>query len=109
MTTQHTLGPWESVWDADGDHVIFASRLTRRNGIVAVTAGTPDLPREEDAANAQLIAASPDLLAALEQAIPFLKRFAEHCEEQFGIVALDLGGKIVNAEAAVSKARGNQK
>lgn len=67
----------------------------------------------EDATDQAAIAAQIDeafpayleIREALEAAMPFLKRFAEHCEERFGIIAVDLGGTIVKAEAALAKAR----
>lgn len=61
--TKHAPGPWRYEADMDGDHAIWGSN----NTLLAVTDGwersqyqTPRT-REEDEANARLIAAAPDL------------------------------------------------
>jgi hypothetical protein len=55
-----TPGPWHYEWDADGDHAIFAGSGVP---LIAVTNGyLGDLDREQDEANARLIAAAPELL-----------------------------------------------
>ncbi len=64
MTTKHTPGPWtvalgvspvDTVWDAEGEHKI-ASFIS-----------APSRDWQEQDANARLIAAAPDLLAALAE------------------------------------------
>lgn len=70
MTTQHTPAPWtvEPSWGEQGRFTISAqltsTQVTRERGIVCSTDGTPFRNREQF--NACLIAAAPDLLAALE-------------------------------------------
>ena len=78
----HTPGPWCFRYDADGDHEIFSAS----ERLVALTWGAPDVQRDEDEANARLIASAPDLLEAL--------KFYAH----------DDGGW--KARAAISKAEG---
>jgi hypothetical protein len=61
----HTPGPWHAVYDADGDCAIF----DKQDELLAVTVGDPDIPLEEDEANADLMAAAPEMLEALEAAL----------------------------------------
>ena len=71
---RHTPSPWESVCDADGDHAIWANDV-----LIAVTDGWPDATarvhsekvrtHDEDEANAHLIAAAPEMLELLEEAV----------------------------------------
>ena len=58
----HTPGPWRhSLPHADGSYVVVA-RCGRRVGVL------DRLADAQDARNAELIAAAPDMLAALESA-----------------------------------------
>lgn len=72
----HTQGPWATTLDASGD--LF--RITGPMGVtvgyallsaVCVPSGTYTITREELASNARLIAAAPDLLAALNRLLEF--------------------------------------
>ena len=56
--TQHTPGPWE----ADSDAYV----VNEYNRVIADVFINDDDNREERAANARLIAAAPELLAALQ-------------------------------------------
>lgn len=58
MTAQHTEGPWAA---SDKSNLISASA-----GVLAYTVNLPNNDLAEQQANARLIAASPDLLTALE-------------------------------------------
>jgi len=60
MNMRHTPGPWTAV--ADGGSVLIVT-AARGNTMRVVD----DSPREEAAANARLIAAAPELLAALKE------------------------------------------
>ena len=60
MTTQHTPGPWH--WADDKGY-----KWGRRGLEPNVMCGTVEGLIDVDAADARLIAASPDLLAALER------------------------------------------
>lgn len=71
MTTKHTKGPWRTRESRNGIHHIESSSF----GIAEVKghAGDPEID-----ANAAVLAAAPDLLAALENhAIPFLMSSVE--------------------------------
>lgn len=59
---KHTTGPWR----ADNRDILFASD-ERRTIATAYFAGVGDGGNDEVLANAKLIAAAPDLLAALER------------------------------------------
>ena len=67
---EHTPGPWE-VGKYMGLPTIFD---TRGNGTVAL-ASVHDMAIEPADANAALMAAAPDLLAACEAALPALERY----------------------------------
>lgn len=83
-TTQHTPGPWEH--DGPPHNIIVWSSPENRICFL-----TSDGPTE---ANARLIAAAPDLLAALKEAADFVQPFNR---------AEDLLDKI---EAVIAKAEG---
>ena len=57
--------------------------------------------RSEAEANARLIAAAPDMLAALEDSLPELVALLTHLDD-----APELEAKIAKARAAIAKARG---
>ena len=64
--SKHTPGPWEAsegypsdVWHVDMPNRTLSVSVSRHE--------TDDMPVEEVQANARLIAAAPDLLAALER------------------------------------------
>ena len=78
-TTQHTPGPWQF---NDSDACIWPGMFASRRAPVATvfTAAQPegelsqesDYFTDEEAANARLIAAAPDLLEAAERMIGFI-------------------------------------
>jgi len=91
--TQHTPGPWR----ADGEpwnRIVWSSADNR----VCFMAHSNGLDDDRDIATSNLIAAAPDLLAALIA----LLRFAENTESELGIVL----GSANSARAAIAKARG---
>ncbi len=98
-----TEGPWISygggkrrwaVGRAGGGHCIC--EMTRRDG-------------GEDKANARLIAASPDLLAALERLLRANEADYEHLPDMDVRTAFETNSiAIKQARAAISKAKGAQ-
>ena len=69
--TTHTPGPWSlrmTGWQTNP----AAIYSPRRPGAVACIPARTSVPLDEQSANARLIAAAPDLLAALESAIEAL-------------------------------------
>lgn len=68
---QHTPGPWSfriTGWKTN-PAAIYSSR---RPGAVACIPSRTSVPLDEQSANASLIAAAPDMLAALEFVLPCL-------------------------------------
>ena len=96
MTTQHTPGPWEAV-EGNAHHGPFVTDIGDRTICDLYTLDGADRPAvfrpEEAEANARLIAAAPDLLAALEELClaPNKHRPEEYWED---------------ARAAIAKAKG---
>lgn len=65
--TAHTPGPWEAEPMEDGCSVAY--RINDAHGYeIGVTSGRDG--ESEEAANARLIAAAPDMLAALKECLP---------------------------------------
>ena len=95
MTTQHTPGPWE-VCDLDWQFRFVEGSYEL--GLKAIS--TPNIKHyiatEIDAADARLIAAAPDLLAALE----VVREYMDHAADQFSYE------DIVQIRAAIAKAKG---
>jgi hypothetical protein len=70
----HTPGPWEASMGDDGRHCVVSPPLESKvtPWFTAIVQCADD---EIEAANAALIAAAPDLLAALESAAASLEQF----------------------------------
>ena len=62
-----------------------------------------DVCRDEARANARLIAAAPDLLAALQEIETIINESAGECRKRMGT---RLGNILVTARAAIAKAEG---
>lgn len=90
MPNKHTPGPWKFDHDMDGDFLIWADSKP----CIAIT----DHDHEDDKANGQLMAAAPELLDALGDALVVL-----YSGE--GDIA-DIEAAIKKAEAAIAKAKG---
>jgi len=100
---KHTPGPWRVA--VEGERMAFAQcHITGANGRpVASTIyplACPDW-REEDTVNAHLIAAAPELLAALEGLVANARAKAFGLADEWGVV-------LKNAEAAITKATNPQ-
>lgn len=111
QTSKHTPGPWSV--DDDPRHGLNTLILDRRNDIVASTADScmtdSDLAiaGSECEANARLIAAAPDLLAACEAMLPHLEAMIERANpahEDTGHYSDQTAVRL--ARAAIAKARG---
>ena len=95
MTTQHTPGPWIT-----GDAAIWALDDCEFHAIVDCPLNQTCRDTETAWANARLIAAAPDLLAAL---IAFDNAFSHYCE---GDPDSDEVSALYQARAAIAKATG---
>lgn len=84
MSTPHTHGPWEAVSDNIGNVTVYGLTSGANIDVCAMGGNT------NDGANARLIAAAPDLLAALQT---MCNEFA------------DLPGMVHDERAAVETAR----
>lgn len=106
--TQHTPGPWYTDTNFDGRHQhlpIMTVHESFKDGewpyhpkLAAVYHGRGHAPREIAESNARLIAAAPELLAALEYWTPLIKGQEGRSDET------DV--EIDKARAAITKARG---
>ena len=94
--TEPTKGPW--VWRHDYEHRNIYGSDTR---MVATTAGVAHDAKEIHA-NALLIAAAPDLLAALENLVDDCGRFDAY--DGYGVEDEE---SVVAARAAIAKAKGD--
>jgi hypothetical protein len=92
METKHTPGPW-SLKRENGRFAIIPDC---RSPIALAYTAFNGLPQEKDEANARLIAAAPDLLAALE-AVLAANPLPAGMTERRGVMA--------QAEDSVKKAR----
>ena len=101
MSSQHTPGPWKSLpEEADKPYIrVRGTALGRRYKIANVMDptynGATDQDFEETRANARLIAAAPELYAALEQ----IAQISEYNTSSMGWV-------VGLAKAAIAKATG---
>lgn len=93
---QHTPGPW--VWQhwPDGTHTVAQSSTL---GTIATIFPGPQ--EEEQAANARLIAAAPELLEALTWAVRFIDTYASKA-------AGPATPEVNKCRAAIAKATGAQ-
>lgn len=72
-TTKHTPGPWEAT-----EIGVIAPTITSHSNFYVAALIDPD--NAEDKANARLIAAEPDLLAACKAALPALREIEADAE-----------------------------
>ena len=100
--TKHTPGPWEAI-KSDGKFFIDAER-SEENGI-GIAATFHDEPWAE--ANARLIAAAPEMLAAVIEAHNVLEAAALCLTPRGSRSRLD--SAIEQARAAIAKATGGAK
>lgn len=106
MTTKHTPGPW-TVSDNHGKRYI---EPVGDNAPVAMICRGHD---DAYSANANLIAAAPELLEALEDCQTALEWAIEQgggpaCEHEAGVCFCNENNALNFARAAIRKARGSQ-
>ncbi len=74
----HTPGPWPMQPTGDGKRIVIGRGLVEGpNGYEVAEVYSDDCPYDLAEANARLIAAAPDLLAALKDAERILSYFAD--------------------------------
>ena len=96
-TAKHTQGPWKPTYQKDGSVYIFADRNFAR-----VFNEWGD--KKNQAANAQLIAAAPELLEACKALIAYDE---SEKESDFVLMMVLYNEAITKARAAIAKAEGN--
>jgi hypothetical protein len=98
--TKHTPGPWETARSHSGRNIYKQTQRdfdTKETRMLAFLVRNEDyFPVEESDANARLIAAAPELLAALER---FAKWYGQNSMPELQGVACD-------AFQAIAKAKG---
>ena len=96
-TAKHTPGPWQARWQDPIDVDDCARIAIETAPDAGDIAGIHHATRGEDEANARLIAAAPDMLAALQ-------RIAEYPRQRND--ELSIAGARAIAAAAIAKATG---
>ena len=95
--TKHTSGPWTIECGKNYSNEIVGKSKTGKDWVLARTTAAK-VGRDQDDANARLIAAAPDLLEALKEAQDYIAS-EERAYEMVNPVA-------VMARAAIAKAEG---
>jgi len=99
--TKHTQGPWRII---DGFKIVGPHPKDPENRICRVADALADVGTflSKQRANAKLIAAAPDLLDALEAALPYVENDAleQGCQP-------DADETVIKVRAAIAKARGD--
>jgi hypothetical protein len=94
-----TPGPWKAVPDSGSESFAFEIATERMEGVALIYAY--DTPSE---ANARLIAAAPELLEALRQALAVVDAVADGRAEDVVELAKRIASDVV--DAAIAKAEG---
>ena len=101
MSEQHTPGPWSAKWSKYREKVFIVQAGQPSNRVLARFDGDGEGPDKQSIADARLIAAAPDLRAAM-QALTAV------CEKQPRISKSlpEAGSPLGLARAAIAKALG---
>jgi hypothetical protein len=106
---EHTPGPWELIWE-DGKYGVIGATTDKK--LVAIVGNNPHDGRNEiRKANAQLIAAAPELLDALTKAQQTIENAVmAGCDDPETMeYALEHHATLINIRAAIAKAKGETK
>lgn len=124
--SKHTLGPWKRctgshkdscicglVWAADGEGLVATVHVERCPHGEHDDVSCP--PDETSKANARLIAASPDLLKALERIADSFETalrmgcrdVEDHPDEEMAAEVISTHPTLLAARAAIAKAKGD--
>lgn len=109
-TVKHTPGPWTAKWSKYRDGVFIVQAGMPANRVLAQFDGDGDGPDGQSIADANLIAAAPDLLEALrklELAVLHNGDWEDGCFYHNGTSAPELQSPLDAARAAISKATGS--
>jgi hypothetical protein len=120
MSAMHTPGPW-AIHERFPDYIVPLDHAGRKCGaaaddevdlreyaqtIASVQSGKRHRTPEEVSANARLIAASPDLLEALKDAVGALEFSRDYHSDLSNAEQAFAQDKLDKALAAIAKARG---
>ena len=106
--SQHTPGPWKVV---DGHYPCFIE-IEGASFRPAIVTHATDLTLEDTRrrrADAQLMAAAPELLAALKALVPFMEMAFAAEGDTFGVRHNDANDALFAAESAIADAEGRAK
>lgn len=96
MKTKHTPGPWRF-----NKNKTALLALNKENKYVFIYNASPYNSMEPSNKDAALIAAAPEMLAAL------MKIYTKLCSEQFQYLQNDFENELSNIEKTIQKARGD--
>jgi len=102
MTTKHTPGPW-TITRKHTPPIFDRGCIAIGPDIAAIQ--VPELDTASEA-NSRLIAAAPDLLAALDR---LANAVDAHCRAITTAALIELDDATINARAAIAKAKGESK
>lgn len=103
--SKHTPGPWDFSWEIQPNGCPTVGHKGLMVCMVAHSAKDPE-QKETALANASLIAAAPDLLAALESSVSDL---FYQIESKHGTEAASKYPSVVEGRAAIARAKGQSK
>ena len=103
MTNAHTPGPWHVIPTLTG---ALSINVTPKVPVATVGGAGWHLGEGVANANAALIAAAPDLLAALRRATPWLGKLIADGGHNNAVLPRDAEAALAMAEAAIAKAEG---
>ena len=108
METRHTPGPWVAALEGNLRPLIIQDLTGRPIPIASIIhQGGGDFdPSETTQVNAHLIAAAPELLAALRRAVPWLGKLIADGGHLQSVCPNDAIGALQQAEAALARAKG---
>lgn len=102
-----TPGPWTAKWSMYREGTFIVQAGMPSNRVLASFDGDGDGPDDQDLANARLIAAAPDLLAALRGLMPSNVGALPSTMPDGATLPLDVTfGELRRAMAAIDKATG---
>ena len=101
----HTPGPWPMTCSGDGKRIVIGAGLVEGpNGYEVAEVYSDDCPRALAEANARLIAAAPDMLAALKAVAVAASSESRAVDVISFLIALK--GLALMVHAAIAKAEG---
>lgn len=104
----HTRGPWTAIEDF-GQHISAYAHVATVRGSepdFAILAGSESHPFRDAEANARLIAAAPELLAALQVIVKEINAWNSAVESIIGRQPRETWQGLLDARAAIAKATG---